>query len=342
MKVLITSLLCMIMIVSCNLKTPKETTLRASDQPKGMKWIAGGEFVMGTDELNAYDHERPAHKVKVTGFWMDETEVTNEQFKRFADATGYITVAERKPDWEELKKQLPPGTPKPHDSVLVAGSLKFTPPPQPVMLNDYSQWWSWSPGTNWRNPEGKGSTLDGKWSHPVVHIAYEDALAYCRWTGKRLPTEAEWEFASRGGMPSEPFDPTRDLAPQGRFVANVFQGSFPNKDLAQDGFTSTSPVKTFPPNRYGLYDMIGNVWEWTADLYNVHYFEELARSNAITENPKGPFTSYDPNEPSVTKYVTKGGSYLCADDYCSNYRPSARQASAFDSGQSHIGFRCVK
>lgn len=314
---------------------------QGSEKPDGMVWIPGGEFTMGTDDPQAYDHERPAHQVKVDGFWMDETEVTNKQFKAFTDATGYVTVAERKPDWEEIKKQLPAGTPKPADSLLVAGSLKFTPPDEAVLLNDYSQWWSWEPGASWQHPEGKNSDLAGRWNHPVVHIAHEDAVAFCKWAGKRLPTEAEWEFASRGGKDQLRYGWGNELTVQGKYRANIFQGSFPNRDLAEDGFSSTSPVKSFPPNDYGLYDIIGNVWEWTSDLYDAQYFTVLA-GHTISENPKGPGRSFDPQEPYIVKYVTKGGSYLCASDYCSNYRPSARQATAFDSGQSHIGFRCVK
>ena len=308
---------------------------------QGMKWISGGEFSMGTNQSQAYEHERPAHRVKVDGFWMDETEVTNEQFKKFVDATGYVTISERKPDWAELQKQLPAGTAKPPDSVLVAGSLKFTPPGHTVMLNDFSQWWAWTPGANWRHPDGPNSSIEDKWNYPVVHIAHDDAVAYCQWAGKRLPTEAEWEFAARGITTDAPFDFSKDIAPQGKFVANVFQGSFPNNDLGEDGFRSTAPVKTFPPNSFGLYDMIGNVWELTNDFYDPSYYQLLSE-NSITVNPHGPKSSHDPDEPYIAKYVSKGGSYLCSSEYCTNYRGTARQATAFDSGQSHIGFRCVK
>lgn len=327
-----------LIMTSCS---PEKISSDTDETPAGMVWIPGGEFTMGTNDERAYHHERPAHRVKVDGFWMDKTEVTNGQFKKFVDATGYITVAEREPDWEELKKQLPPGTPRPHDSLMVSGSLVFSPPEGPVKLNDYSQWWVWKPGANWRHPGGKGNDLSGLSEHPVVHVAHEDAVAYCNWAGKRLPTEAEWEFASRGGRESKPFDLAVDLAPGGKFTANVFQGSFPYRNLRQDGYETSAAVRSFEPNGYELYDMIGNVWEWTSDLYRPDYFNTLANSG-VAVNPRGPETAFDPNEPYTIKYVTKGGSYLCATDYCSNYRPTARQATAFDSGQSHIGFRCVK
>lgn len=297
---------------------------------------------MGTNEEESYEHERPAHTVRVKPFWIDETEVTNNQFDEFVQATGYITVAEKKPAWEELKKQLPPGTPKPPDSVLVAGSLVFYEPEEPVTLNDYSQWWRWEKGANWRHPNGPASTLEGKGNHPVVHIAYEDALAYCDWAKKRLPTEAEWEFASRGGdVKKERYSWGSEFAPQGKQMANTFQGSFPIRNLKEDGFADTSPVKSFPPNNYGLYDMIGNVWEWTSDWYDVNYFKTLSKT-LVSDNPTGPDRPNDPLEPYASKRVTKGGSFLCASNYCTNYRPSARQGTAYDSGQSHLGFRCVK
>ena len=308
---------------------------------EGMVWVPGGEFTMGTDDAQSYVHERPAHRVRVDGFWMDETEVTNAQFARFVDATGYVTVAEKKPDWTEISKQLPPGTPKPHDSLLVAGSLVFTPPDKPVHLNDFSQWWAWMPGANWKHPEGNESDLTGRLDHPVVHIAYQDAIAFCTWSDKRLPSEAEWEFASRGGHEARPFDFAAELSPGGKYTANVFQGSFPYRNIRQDGFEGSASVKSFPANDYGLYDMIGNVWEWTGDFYDPDYYRLLSKQD-IALNPKGPEQSNDPNEPYIVKYVTKGGSFLCANDYCSNYRSSARQATAFDSGQSHIGFRCVR
>ena len=329
--------LLVLIVISCNKKTDRVSAEVSSQE---MVWIPGGEFVMGTDEEEAYDHERPGHIVRVEGFRMSATEVTNEQFKKFVDATGYKTVAERKPVWEELKKQLPPGTPAPPEEVLVPGSLVFSRPDHPVSLNDVSQWWFFVPGANWRHPEGPESNLEGRWRNPVVHIAYEDAEAFCKWSGQRLPTEAEWEFASRAGKERKRYEWGNDLNPQGASMANIFQGSFPVNDLAEDGFTGTAPVKSFPANQYGLYDMTGNVWEWTTDLYDVNYYKDIAANSSI--NPKGSAKSYDPTEPYSTKRVTKGGSFLCASDYCTNYRPSARQGTAEDSGTSNIGFRTVK
>ena len=327
-------------LLACSSRSSSDEENAIGDKPGGMVFIKGGQFTMGTDDKESYDHERPAHLVSVNSFWIDETEVTNAQYEEFIKATGYVTVAEMKPDWEELKKQVSPGTLPPPDSLMQAGSLVFHAPTEPVMLNDYTQWWEWKKGVNWRHPDGPDSDISGKANYPVVHIAYEDALAFAKWKGKRLPTEAEWEYASRGGK-QERYVWGEEVAPQGKFMANTFQGSFPVKNLVEDGFESASPVKSFPPNNYGLYDMIGNVWEWTSDWYDANYFQTLAR-NAITENPKGPNKSYDPQDPFAMKRVTKGGSFLCASNYCVNYRPSARQATAFDSGQSHIGFRCVK
>ncbi len=305
-----------------------------------MVWIPGGEFTMGTNDKDAYPYERPAHRVKVDGFWMDITEVTNADFKKFVDATGYITTAEKKPEWEELKKQLPPGTPKPDKMVLEAGSLTFNPPEFTVSLDDYSQWWSWSSGTNWKHPQGPKSSIEGRENYPVVHVSFDDAAAYCKWAGKRLPTEAEWEFASRGGREGQRYSWGEDFNPGGKFMANTFQGVFPGKNTSDDGFPEASPVKSFPPNDYGLYDIIGNCWEWTSDYFNINYYEELSKQG-VAMNPKGPDKPYDPQEPYADKHVTRGGSFLCAENYCVNYRTSARQASAFDTGMSHIGFRCV-
>lgn len=309
--------------------------------PSGMRWIPGGAFAMGSPNADSYDHEYPQHAVRVNGFWMDEHEVTNKEFTAFVEATGYNTVAEKKPDWNELKLQLPPGTPQPPDSVLVAGSLVFVPPKEFVSLVDYSQWWVWTPGANWKNPGGDTSRVDIIDDYPVVHIAFEDAQAYCEWQGKRLPTEAEWEFASRGGNEEMRYAWGEDLVVGGKYMANTFQGSFPVINTGDDGFSGVAPVKSFPANGYGLYDMIGNVWEWTTDWYDVRHFSECA-ARGVSENPSGAAEPFDPADPYGRKRVTKGGSFLCASNYCSNYRPSARQGTAFDSGASNLGFRCVR
>jgi formylglycine-generating enzyme required for sulfatase activity len=312
-----------------------------SNQSDGMVWIPGGEFIMGSKEQSGTQDAQSAHPVKVDGFWMDETEVTNRQYMEFVKATSYITVAERPVNWEEMKSLLPEGTPKPPDEDLQPGSLVFTPPNVPVMLNDYSQWWSWVIGANWKHPLGPESTINGKEDYPVVHIAYEDAVAYADWAGKRLPTEAEFEYAARGGLDFKTFSWGDELNPQGKYLANYFQGSFPYKNTAEDGFEGVAPVKSFPPNGYGLYDMTGNVWELCTDWFAVEDFN-AGGSATIMINPRGPERTYDPNDPYAIKRVSKGGSFLCSHEYCSNYKPSGRQGSSFDTGMNHTGFRCVK
>lgn len=315
----------------------------AKSVPKGMIWIPGGEFAMGSTDPLARPDEAPIHRVRVDGFWMDITEVTNKQFAEFVKATGYITVAERPIDWEEMKKQSPPGTPKPPDAELLPGSLVFTPSEHPVDLRFCAQWWTWVTGANWKHPEGPDNSIDGKDTHPVVHVAYEDALAYAKWAGKRLPTEAEWEFAARGGLEgkvnvwgNEPVDAKR---------CNIWQGRFPDSNTAEDGFARSSPVKSFPPNGYGLYDMAGNAWEWCSDLYHERtYTMRVAQlgDGKVVENPTGVTASFDsrnPHEPVMR--VIRGGSFLCHDSYCASYRPSARMATSPDTGLSHTGFRCV-
>jgi formylglycine-generating enzyme required for sulfatase activity len=310
--------------------------------PPGMAWIPGGEFTMGTDDPQANPAEKPAHRVRVDGFWIDATEVTNAEFRRFVEATHYVTTAERPVDWEVLKTQVPPGTPKPPDDQLVSGSLVFTPPDRPVPLDDISQWWKWVPGANWRHPEGPGSSIEGKDDHPVVHVSWDDAAAYAKWAGKRLPTEAEWELAARGGLESKTFAWGNEFKPGGKSLANTWQGHFPESNTDADGFLRTSPVKSFPPNGFGLYDMIGNVWEWCADWYRPDAYALASHSGpGPAVNPTGPEQSYDPDEPFQPKRVTRGGSFLCSENYCSNYRPSARRGTATDSGMSHLGFRCV-
>jgi len=304
----------------------------------GMVWIAGGSFMMGGDNKQASEDEYPKHKVTVDGFWIDPTEVTNAQFAAFVKASGYITTAERIPDWEELKKQLPPGTPKPAASELVAASLVFTPPRHPIDLNDYAQWWAWTKGANWRHPHGPGSDIKGKENYPVVQVSWYDARAYCKWAGKRLPTEAEWEYAARGGLAGDIYPWGNEAVDAGKPKANSWQGHFPDKNTEADKFYYTSPVKSFPSNGYGLYDMAGNVWEWCSDYYHYKYYETVAGG---VKNPGGPAQSMDPEEPYAKKRVLRGGSFLCNDSYCSGYRVARRMKSTEDSGMEHVGFRCV-
>lgn len=339
--------------ISCNQSSTidKESSSNSSNEvvfsdpeppikEEGMVWIPGGEFIMGTNEADAYDAEKPAVNVKVSGFWMDVHEVTNAEFSKFVEETGYVTIAEREIDWEELKKQLPPGTPKPDASVLVPGSMVFTPPPYPVPTQDISLWWSWVNGANWKHPEGPESNLEGRENHPVVHIAFEDAEAYATWAGKRLPTEFEWEFAARGGVNGRRFAWGDELTPSGQHLANTFQGNFPNENLGNDGYLGTSPVKSFAPNSFGLYDMIGNVWELTSDWYDALKFARIAGQAPKLDEGMNP--CYNPDNPYAQERVIKGGSFLCSPNYCVNYRPSARQGQAFDSGTSNVGFRLVK
>lgn len=306
----------------------------------GMVLIPAGSFYMGTDEMDSYPVERPAVKREVKSFWMDETEVTNAQFSKFVEETGYVTVAERVPDWEEMKKQLPPDTPKPSDEDMQPGSMVFSPPSNPVPLHDISQWWKWVIGANWKNPEGPGSGIEGKENHPVVHIAYEDAEAYAEWAGKRLPTETEWEYAAKAGRDQQRYSWGNEFRPSDNFMANTFQGDFPHKNKAEDGFEGTAPVKSFEPNDFGLYDMIGNVWEMTSDWYDAIKMQRIAGNAPALDSAIS--KCYNPHNPYALEKVIKGGSFLCADDYCINYRPSARQGQDFESGTSNIGFRCVR
>jgi sulfatase modifying factor 1 len=310
----------------------------------GMVRIASGEFTMGTDDLRSFPNERPAHRVQVEGFWIDEHDVTNAEFAKFVEASGYVTTAEKKPDWEELKKQLPLDTPKPDDSVLVAGSLVFTPTLHPVPLNDLSAWWRWAPGACWRHPEGPGSNIIGRENHPVVQVSWDDGVAYAKWAGKRLPTEAEWEFAARGGLEGKRYAWGDEFRPNGKHLANTWQGLFPVSNTAEDGFVGTSPVESFPPNGYGLYDMAGNVWQWCSDWYRVDAFTQIATelaSKNVCRDTGGPSEGWDPADPNSPKRVVKGGSFLCSPSYCESYRPSARRGTPPDTGSSHTGFRCV-
>jgi len=318
--------------------------------PRGMVWIKGGEFSMGSadptkstgiaSEQSCGGHEsmqdaRPVHRVYVDGFWMDKTEVTNKQFEKFVKATGYKTIAEIAPTHEEF--------PTAPIANLVAGSTVFTPTAKPVVLDDKLKWWRYEHGADWRQPEGPQSNLKGRGNFPVVQIAYPDAVAYAKWAGKRLPTEAEWEFAARGGLSGETYAWGNDFKPQEKFMANTYQGQFPLKDTGEDGFKGCAPVAKFPPNKYGLYDMAGNVWEWCSDWYRNDYYQQLAQvSDAVTKNPQGPETSFDPLEPKEKKHVQRGGSFLCTDQYCTRYMVGTRGKNETNSAGNHIGFRCVK
>lgn len=300
--------------------------------PEGMIWIPGGTFWMGCDDCEMPDTQ-PVHMVTVDGFWMDRTPVTNAQFAEFVKTTGYVTAAERKPDPKDY-----PGI---DPSKLVAGSAVFTPPAQNVALDDLSEWWHYVPGASWKEPDGPNSNIKGRDNYPVVQIAWEDAAAYAKWAGKRLPTEAEFEFASRGGLDRNRYAWGNDLKPGGMWVANIWQGRFPSNNTGDDGYVGASPVTAFPPNGFGLVDVGGNVWQWCADWYRPDYFATLA-SQGVAHNPQGPADSYDPQEPGIAKRVQKGGSFLCSDRYCSRYLAGSRGRGAVDSGGSNTGFRCVK
>ena len=317
----------------------------AQDAPPGMVWVPSGEFTMGWDGPEARFDEKPAHRVRVDGFWMDATEVTNAQFRAFVEATGYLTTAERPVDWEKMKAQVPPGTPRPSDEVLQPGALVFTPPDHAVDLRDFSRWWTWTHGANWCHPKGPGSSIVGNDDHPVVHVSWEDAVAYCEWAGKRLPTEAEWEHAARYGQDAQRYTWGPELSPDGKHMANIWQGTFPHDNTNGDGFVGVAPVKSFPPTVLGLYDMAGNVWEWTADQFHPGEYArrvEALKGETCCVNPTGPVTTADPRNPyAPDSRVHKGGSFLCHADYCESYRPSAKMAAPPDNGMSHLGFRCV-
>lgn len=315
-------------------------TYSGDSSTAGMVHISGGAFMMGGNNNQASADEYPKHAVKLNAFWMDATEVTNAQFEAFVKATGYITTAEKAPDWEEIKSSLPPGTPKPHDSMLVAASLVFTPSQGPVDLNNYATWWRWQTGASWKHPEGPGSSLKGKENLPVVHVSWDDAQAYCKWAGKRLPTESEWEFAARGGLQDNVYPWGNEHVNNGPAKTNSWEGDFPYRNEQKDGYVKIAPVRSFEPNGYGLYDMAGNVWEWCSDWYHADYYKTL--QNGESNNPKGPDKSFDPQEPYVQKRSLRGGSFLCNDSYCTGYRVSRRMKSSPDTGLEHTGFRCVK
>jgi sulfatase modifying factor 1 len=304
-----------------------EASPPAVETPEGMVWIPGGTFWMGGDDASMQD-AGPVHEVAVDAFWIDRTEVTNRQFAAFVRATGYVTVAERRPD----PRDFPDAPPE----KLVPGSLVFTPPAGEVSLENPLAWWRYVAGADWRHPEGPETTIQGKDDYPVVQVCWEDAAAYARWARKRLPTEAEWEYAARGGNVRTRFIWGDELRPGGKWQANIWQGRFPDHGSSEDGFPRTAPVGSFPANAFGLFDMAGNVWEWCADWYRPGYDVGQAR------NPKGPPSCYDPDEPGVPKRVQRGGSFLCTDQYCTRYLPGARGKGAVDTGASHVGFRCVR
>ena len=312
--------------------------------PEGMVWIPGGEYSMGSDaageslcgQPGVTRDAQPIHRVYVDAFWMDATEVTNEQFEKFVAATGYVTVAEKKPTAEEF-----PGAPPEN---LIAGSTVFAPTPQPVALDNYFQWWTYEPGANWRHPAGPGSDLKGREKYPVVQIAYEDAEAYAKWAGKRLPTEAEWEFAARGGEAGRLYAWGDELKPGGKFQANIYEGNFPveNGDTGEDGHKGIAPVAQYAANGYGLHDVAGNVWEWCSDWYRVDTYARQKLAGGTAKNPKGPSTPYDPAEPDQKKRVHRGGSFLCTDLYCTRYMVGTRGKGEVRTASNHLGFRCVK
>jgi sulfatase modifying factor 1 len=308
--------------------------------PAGMSLIPAGEFEMGSAVDRAWAEEQPAHKVRLSRpYLIDKTEVTNAQFERFVKATGYKTLAERPIELSSIMAQLPPGSRPPPADALKPGSLVFMTPSGEVNLRDLSQWWKWTTGASWRAPEGPKSTLKGREQHPVVHLAWEDAQAYCRWAGKRLPTEAEWERAARGGVNGLPYvwgsEKPNDAARSGWF-ANIWQGVFPKRNTATDGYERTAPVRSFKPNPYGLFDMAGNVWEWTADWYDPQAYQ--ARAGQLVVDPLGPGKALE----RLAQRVQRGGSYLCHETYCTRFRPGARQGAAGDSSSSHAGVRCAK
>lgn len=311
--------------------------------PDGMVWIPGGEFSMGCKvpsqgfctmaTMNAVNDSQPIHRVYVDGFWMDKTDVTNKQFAKFVAATGYVTVAEIAPTKEEFPTAPPEN--------LVAGSMVFTPTALPVPLDDYTQWWRYVHGANWRHPTGPDSDLAGKEKYPVVQVCYADAVAYARWAGKRLPTEAEWEFAARGGLSGKTYAWGDELKPGGKWMANIYEGQFPVKDTGEDGFAGLAPVAQFPPNGYGLYDMAGNVWQWCRDWYRPDYYARLKLAGAgVARNPQGPDASYDPGDDQPAR-VQRGGSFLCTDQYCTRYMMGTRGKGDIDTGNNNVGFRCV-
>lgn len=346
-KALIIAFSCLFsLIVSCkdSEKSNREKTSSKpkTETPKGMVWVEGKTFMQGAKANDSYamPREKPVHLVTVDGFFIDITEVTNKQFKAFVDATGYITIAEKPIDWEVMKKDLPVGTPKPHDSIMQPGSLIFNKNVNTIAnMQNYGQWWIWKVGANWKQPQGPESSIEGQDNFPVVHIAYNDALAYCKWANRRLPTEAEWEAAAQGNNDNTIFTWGNNPELLNK-KANTWQGEFPIINDPIDGFKHISPIKSYEPNSIGIYDMTGNVWELTSDLFNVNYYKSLDTSKTIT-NPKGADKAYNPDNPYIQERIIKGGSFLCNASYCASYRISAKMGLSPDSGSDHSGFRTV-
>lgn len=335
-------LLCIMILINMGCKKQSADVINTASSVNDsahMIVIPAGILSMGGDNEQADQNEFPKHEVAIDSFMMDVTEVTNAQFKKFVAATHYVTVAERPLDWEEIKKQLPPGVAKPHDSILQPGALVFKGTTQPVPLDNPAQWWAYVRGANWQHPTGPGSSIEDKMNHPVVQIAWEDAEAYSKWAGKRLPTEAEWEWAARGGAKDQIYPWGNENVEKGEPKANFYQGLFPVKNTVIDGHEFTAPVKSFPPNAYGLYDMSGNVWEWCHDWFDVEYYKKCLPG---TKQVAGPQAAYNPMMPYQQEKVIRGGSFLCNDVYCSGYRNARRMGSTPDTGLNHTGFRTVK
>ena len=327
-------LILFILLINCSEKTDKEI--------EGMVWIPGGSFYQGAlvNDTLALLHEKPRHLVHIDGFYMDISPVTNKEFRDFVKETGYITTAERDVNWGELARQLPPGTDKPHDSLLKAGSLIFSKTKKPITdFSDFSQWWKWKIGANWKKPRGDND-ISGKDNYPVVHISYEDALSYCKWADKRLPTEAEWEYAARANRDDAIYYWGNDHDSL-KYKANTWEGQFPFENSKIDGYENLAPIKSFPANDFGLYGMAGNVWEWTSDWYNVNYYKDLLEDKAACHNPKGATHAFNPNNIYAQEKVIKGGSFLCNINYCISYRISAKMSSTPDTSLEHLGFRTV-
>jgi len=340
---------------SCCGVMPSRFTSTQTECTKGMVLIPGGKFTMGGEVVDfmmdwpyyarSRTDERPLNQIELSGFWISKTPVTNQEFKEFVEATDYVTTAEKAPLLEDIMKGLPPGSPAPNKELLVPASLVFTQPEEVVSLEYALSWWRWQKDANWKQPEGPGSSIEDRMDHPVVQVSFYDAEAYAKWKGMELPTEAQWEYAARGGHEQRVFTWGDQPITEGNPRVNIWQGNFPNENTLEDKFETTSPVLEFAPNQYGLYDMAGNVWEWVSDWYHDNAYELMKLENPpgkVILNPQGPNESFDPREPYLPKKVIRGGSFLCNDSYCSGYRPAARMKNSPDTSSNHMGFRLVK